>query len=537
MKLLKLKSLLLFLSAVGRCAGQDALPDGPVDAVLGKNVTFHTIVEATDKFLTISWTFNGGTDLVPVVTVAPGGMTFGDGYEGRVRVNNTTGVLILGPLKATDSGDYSVSMVNMKGATKTGETTLRVLEPVSDVVIKSDVPEAVEFNSTVVLTCTAKGSFLKFSWTNGTTPIVSDGKRLTVKSEDTASNLTVAAVLRTDLLGPIYCKATNKLEMETSAPFNLSVSYGPEDIAMTATPSAEVVRKGSNITMSCSARSSPPASFQWYNRDLMLKETGPKLVLSNVGEKQSGNYSCKAFNAKTQRYASSSVARVTVTEAISGTTVTGPTATLIAGIHAANLTCQAAKGTVVRKAWMKDNKPLSPSNHIVISEDQSVVMIKAVEKEDNGEFTCQLSNAVNTDTASYKMVVNYGPESVTVTGEDAVEVNDPVSIQCSAISIPAATFTWKFNGTASAVKTSVFAIDKAIYKHTGTYTCEAHNAVTGLSRSESLKLSVKEEGALAEGLSDGAIAGIVIGIIIALALAIGAVIYFRRKQAVTESPY
>lgn len=54
--------------------------------------------------------------------------------------------------------------------------------PVSDVTITSDVPEAVEHNSTVVLTCKAKGSFLKFTWLKGTTPIVPDGKHFTEKS-------------------------------------------------------------------------------------------------------------------------------------------------------------------------------------------------------------------------------------------------------------------------------------------------------------------------------------------------------------------
>ena len=50
----------------------------------------------------------------------------------------------------------------------------------TDVVIKSDLTEVIEHNSTVVLTCSAKGSFLKFIWTNGTKPIVIDGNRLTV---------------------------------------------------------------------------------------------------------------------------------------------------------------------------------------------------------------------------------------------------------------------------------------------------------------------------------------------------------------------
>lgn len=47
--------------------------------------------------------------------------------------------------------------------------------------IRSDLPEAIEHNSTVVLTCSAKGSFLKFTWTNGTKPLVADGRRITLK--------------------------------------------------------------------------------------------------------------------------------------------------------------------------------------------------------------------------------------------------------------------------------------------------------------------------------------------------------------------
>lgn len=54
-------------------------------------------------------------------------------------------------------------------------------EPVSNVTIRASVSEMVELNSTVVLTCSAKGSFLKFSWTNGTAPIMADDTRLTIK--------------------------------------------------------------------------------------------------------------------------------------------------------------------------------------------------------------------------------------------------------------------------------------------------------------------------------------------------------------------
>lgn len=64
-------------------------------------------------------------------------------------------------------------------------------EPVSEVVIKSNMPEAIENNSTVILTCSAKGSFLKFTWTNGTAPIVADGKRITLKEVGSDAGRTI----------------------------------------------------------------------------------------------------------------------------------------------------------------------------------------------------------------------------------------------------------------------------------------------------------------------------------------------------------
>lgn len=87
---------------------------------------------------------------------------------------------------------------------------------------------------------------------------------------------------------------------------------GPENIAMTVTPTAEVQKKGSNITLTCSAQSSPAAVIQWIHNGVPLNVMGPKLVLANIAEAQSGNYSCMASNAKTLRYLESTTAKFTV---------------------------------------------------------------------------------------------------------------------------------------------------------------------------------------------------------------------------------
>lgn len=79
--------------------------------------------------------------------------------------------------------------------------------------------------------------------------------------------------------------------------------------------------------------------------------------------------------------------------------VSGPTAVLLAGNSSANLSCWADAGEVLSVTWMKDGRALTAGG-------MKFLTIDPVQKEDNGEYTCQLSNPVSNGKASYKMVVN-----------------------------------------------------------------------------------------------------------------------------------
>ncbi|XP_070703146.1 cell adhesion molecule CEACAM20 [Pempheris klunzingeri] len=531
-------SLLFLLSFVGCCAGQDALPEGPVDAILGANVTFKTLI-TNPSYVVIVWNFNDGTEPINVATLTESGLIVNEPFEGRASVDTTSGQLTLGPLKLEDAGDYSVSIVLTTGPTHTGETRLQILNPVSEVKIVSSLPEAIEHNSTVVLTCSAKGSDIKFGWMSGAVPIVADGKRITLVEGEQSSELTITGVLRSDLLGPIRCTASNQLT-ENSATFKLIIHYGPDEVTITPPNPAAFVRSGSNFSLSCSCISSPAATFSWYHNKLFTEVTGPVLTLKQIEElglgKQAGEYTCSANNAKTERAVFSPGVSFTAIEPISGTEITGPTETLIAGTSKANLSCQATTGAMMSRQWLKDGKPLAPSSRLLFADNKTSIMIDVLQKEDNGVYECELSNPVTTEKASFNMMVNYGPDPAVVEGEKAVEVKDKVTLSCSAASIPPANFTWKFNGTVTAVKIAKYEIESAVYKNTGTYTCVAFNAVTGKTSTYTHTLSVKEEGALDEGLSDGAIAGIVIAVIVAVVAAIALIVYCRQKVPV-ESPY
>uniref|UniRef100_A0A3B3YLZ6 Ig-like domain-containing protein n=1 Tax=Poecilia mexicana TaxID=48701 RepID=A0A3B3YLZ6_9TELE len=406
-------------------------------------------------------------------------------------------------------------------------------EPVSDVMIKSDLPEAIEYNSTVVLTCSSKGSFLSFTWTNDSKVIPSDDKRLNTDATNKGSKLTFTGVQRYDLVGPIVCTASNPLQKASSAKFNLTTYYGPEDVIIKASSQGKYVPSNSDFNLTCSASSKPAATFTWFHNAEQIEASGPVLTLKVIEEKgfghTMGNYRCVAKNDKTQRKVPSTNVEFSVMEAISGVKLSGPKGILIAGNSSANLTCQAVRGNVTDRVWLKDGKPLSPDSHVKFSSDSTSIYIDVLKKEDNGDYICRLSNSVSTKEANFTMTVNYGPEAPVVKGDKEVQLNTRVELTCSVSSVPPAKIIWKLNGTVIPGEAKEKLIYSSIdYKKSGTYTCEASNEVTGKS-TKSLPLSVTVKEKIDEGLSDGAIAGIVIGCLVAVGVAIALFFYCRGK--------
>ncbi|XP_014904319.1 carcinoembryonic antigen-related cell adhesion molecule 2 isoform X1 [Poecilia latipinna] len=539
-------SLLLLLSVKsGFSAGEKVLPDGPLDVLLGKDLTIN-LLRPTGKDDIITWNYKGSTS---IGTVRSGTVIITDQYKGRASINVTDGSLTLKSIKPEDSGDYNVVIIGLT-ATIPAEVKIRVLEPVSDVMIKSDLPEAIEYNSTVVLTCSSKGSILSFTWTNDSKSIPSDVKRFTVQSSvmsDTAeipgkysSKLTITGVQRYDLVGPIVCTASNPLQKESSAKFNLTTYYGPEDVIIKASSQGKYVPSNSDFNLTCSASSKPAATFTWFHNAEQIEASGPVLTLKVIEEKgfghTMGNYRCVAKNDKTQRKVPSTNVEFSVMEAISDVKLSGPKGILIAGNSSANLTCQAMGGNVTARVWLKDGKPLSPDSHVKFSSDSTSIYIDVLKKEDNGDYVCRLSNSVSTKEANFTMTVNYGPEAPVVKGDPEVQLNTRVELTCSVSSVPPAKIIWKLNGTVIPGETKEKLIYNSIdYKSSGTYTCEASNEVTGKS-TKSLPLSVTVKEKIDEGLSDGAIAGIVIGCLVAVGVAIALFFYCRGKVPVS-SPY
>ncbi|XP_053536639.1 carcinoembryonic antigen-related cell adhesion molecule 5 isoform X1 [Ictalurus punctatus] len=518
---------LLLLSCTGVCFGQEVLLPERINKAVGENVVITPIRILDPPHHIIRWRFNE----ISILSGPPSGIIIQAPYTDRVSLNPTTYALELKSLTENDTGLYSLT-VDTPTNSFTGETSLQVFVPPSNVTIVPSKTELVEFSSTVSLVCSASGSSLSFIWLNASSEVTA-GER--VQLTDNNNSLTITSVIRYDT-GPYQCETSNIISKAMSPPLNLTIYYGPENVAVEADPVGPFYSSGSNLILTCSAESNPAAEFQWAVNGTELGEMGQELRLSDIQSSQSGNYTCTAHNNQSLNYTVSEPISITVLGKISGAALTGPTDDLIEGVSSTTLSCNAS-GTIYSAEWMKDNQKLSASDSITFSNDNRSVMISPVRRRDSGEYKCSLSNPFSSDTATYRMIVNFGPDNVLIDGPVEMEEGNKLTLSCRTESTPNASYKWMFNGTLTEVNIAIFTVEQTTFMDTGNYTCMASNPVTGRDASGSHVLVVKEKGSMGGGgdsLSGGAIAGIVIGVLLGVAGIAGLIFYFIKGKEMIE---
>ncbi|XP_041081640.1 carcinoembryonic antigen-related cell adhesion molecule 1-like [Polyodon spathula] len=490
----------------------------PVISEVGGNVQLQ--IKPPGVVAAVAWFFSPA--VIPVASWTGSAPVISPGYVNRVTLNTATGSLELRSVQLNDTGVYAFQGNIVASETVesfNGNVNLGVYAPVSQPTVRSNVTNPVEFNDTVSLTCTASDSAVSYRWLNGSS-VLSDSERIHLSDDN--KTLTIPRVLRSDD-GTLHCYVFNPVTNSTSEPFHLIVSYGPESLNMSISPQKLIYSAGSDLTLSCSAQSSPPAHYQWFFNGAPLNKLGSQLNMAHIQHSQTGNYTCWASNNITLRYADVTRA-IIVVEPITNVNVKPSLAQPIAN-QALNLTCEVlGSQSVSSRLWLKDGQPLSTSDRITLSVDNIVVSFNPVLQSDNGDYQCKASNPLSGVTsAGYRLEVNYGPEQVSITGPDSAVLNSSVTFTCSAQSIPPCNYTWYFNEK-EAAQGSQYKIASVSSADRGSYTCVARNSVTGRNSSAVKEFNVTDE----KPLTAGQIAGIVIGTLVGVVL-IGVGVYFSVK--------
>ncbi|XP_054638049.1 carcinoembryonic antigen-related cell adhesion molecule 5 [Dunckerocampus dactyliophorus] len=380
---------------------------------------------------------------------------------------------------------------------------------ISNVVIIASTTDVTEFSSSVRLSCSSSGSFPRFAWRNGSAELTV-GER--VQINDKGDVVTLINVTRYDE-GPFRCLVFNNFSNSTSQPVKISINYGPEGIDLKLSPPQEYFARGSNISLSCSAASRPPALFQWFFNGDLLSNTRPVLKLRNVKDNQSGNYSCRAFNKKTQKDQTSQPSSISIQSPVSNVVLTS-NITVMFEFHSVTMSCSFSTGSELSFLWSNGSSEVMASERVQFTDGGSKLTIVNVTRFDQGPYRCNLSNGISDGVSRpVHLFIQYGPDSLTIEGPDSVHIGQHTMLHCSIMSVPTASFTWLFNGNAANVHGPVYVIESSRSSDAGKYTCTAQNAITGKSVTGHHELAVlamcTAQGILPPGPLSGAVSGTV----------------------------
>ncbi len=92
-------------------------------------MTFKTTIASAQDFLTVTWNFNKGLVIAPIITsiLLTNTSNIDEKYTGRIIYNKTTCELQLGPLVKEDEGEYILNIVTTNGQQLSGQIDLEVL--------------------------------------------------------------------------------------------------------------------------------------------------------------------------------------------------------------------------------------------------------------------------------------------------------------------------------------------------------------------------------------------------------------------------
>ncbi|XP_072122200.1 cell adhesion molecule CEACAM5-like isoform X2 [Mobula birostris] len=466
------------------------------DITLGTNVTFECSAQSIPR-PEFEWLFNGET------------------------LDHRGPKLELVDVRRNNSGNYTCHAYNnMTGYYMRSTRTLNLIEPISKPLITTDVSHPVEYNDTVTLTCKVTGDVQRIEW------ILPDGIALINASLDSV-NLTISSIDRS-YSGAYSCQAWGVVNNETSEPFSVKVSYGPDAIKITSKDEEETYTVESNLTLNCTADSVPPAEFEWQLNGKSLEMKTQELVIINMTKHDFGNYTCRAYNNITKIYATTT--KLIVANGISVPQITSSSQEPIEYNTTVTLTCDVS-GQPVSIRWNKNEHALPETKSTILSERNKTLTITEVKRNDAGNYSCEaVGQSEWKESKLFQLIVYYGPDDLQLlmSPDSAFHSGLNVTLTCNASSFPSSAFQWLFNGNSLQHSEEQLVILNLHQNKTGNYTCEAFNSKTGLRKRTSVQVFLTESNDLDEYGNKSWIAAAVIGVLVIIALS--ACACFRNRN-------
>ncbi|TRZ01839.1 hypothetical protein DNTS_004279 [Danionella cerebrum] len=207
-------------------------------------------------------------------------------------------------------GEYmlEINVILPQNCSLVKTVTVTVSVPVSIPVISTTPDsELVEDQDNATLTCTVEhGTNVRYQWLRNSV-FVEPSERHMISQE--GGVLVISPVKKEDM-GRYTCKAFNHISSEISKHTDLSVFYGPYNLAVNSdqglkTEGVFTVNPGELVFFECIADSNPPNICVWISKTKNSSEilmTGPRFKVKPYELPQGKEFLCRAFNNVTMKH-------------------------------------------------------------------------------------------------------------------------------------------------------------------------------------------------------------------------------------------
>ncbi|XP_036453126.1 basement membrane-specific heparan sulfate proteoglycan core protein [Colossoma macropomum] len=413
-------------------------------------------------------------------------------YQGVYeRLHSASCTLRINHLQMSDSGNYSFRYI--KGTTKFMSKPMHLtINPnpckVHLQVSKESQKDTFKEHDTVTLQCSTSAHCQSYpEWHGSSSAEISESTRDDKdEGQEKVSELHLKVTWMDDGR-TLSCRPPGSTDDCQATKVTLAVEYAPKETKITVSP--EDVKEGETVTLYCSSKAHPNASYMWFKNNILSQST-EEYTLNDVKPEDSGEYRCQASNYHGKV---DSTVMINVKYAPKGVQVEVEPSDVKKGDEV-RLTCSVQKSNpdVLQYSyrWHKDNKELQ--------EHSNELYIPSVTPRDSGWYHCKARNNIGSTASTPTVIsVKYAPEDTSIQGPSEIKLGSALRLSCFSNASPEADhYSWYYKSedmleyVVLSHTTQEFWIEKVAVGDSRWYMCSSRNVIGAGSNSTAFRVHI-----------------------------------------------